>query len=170
MLSLSIEYLRVDMISHNKFQYHGKKELVIDEFLPYLLAHASNIISRQIDEIAVAQKISRNECKVLLTLIDSDGVSLNELADIMIIKQPTLSRIVETMVEAGWLERKVLAQDRRAVNIRLTELGLKQAQPVLLHARKMDALIEESMGITASNDLKKLLIQLTKTNNIPLEN
>ena len=158
------------MIDQEKSQYHSKEELVIDEFLPYLLAHASNIISRQIDEIALAQKISRNKCKVLLTLIDSDGVSLNELADIMIIKQPTLSRIVETMVEAGWLERKVLAQDRRAVNIRLTKLGLKQAQPVLLHARKMDALIQESMGITSSKSLKKLLIQLTKTNNIPLGN
>jgi|TARA_B100001142_G_scaffold145402_1_gene146388 DNA-binding MarR family transcriptional regulator len=158
------------MIDQEKSQYHSKEELVIDEFLPYLLAHASNIISRQIDEIALAQKISRNKCKVLLTLIDSDGVSLNELADIMIIKQPTLSRIVETMVEAGWLERKVLAQDRRAVNIRLTKLGLKQAQPVLLHARKMDALIQKSMGITASKKLKKLLIQLTKTNDIPLEN
>tara|TARA_B110000438_G_C15563970_1_gene542369 strand:+ start:157 stop:633 length:477 start_codon:yes stop_codon:yes gene_type:complete len=158
------------MTVQDKFQYHSKEELVIDEFLPYLLAHASNIISRQIDEIALAQKISRNKCKVLLTLIDSDGVSLNELADIMIIKQPTLSRIVETMVEAGWLERKVLAEDRRSVNIRLTKLGLKQAQPVLLHARKMDALIQESMGITASRNLKNLLIQLTKTDNIPREN
>jgi len=87
--------------------------------------------------------MSLNECKVLLTLIDSDGVSLNELAALMIIKQPTLSCIVETMVDPGCLERKVVAQDRRAVSIRLTKSGLKQAQPLLLHARKMDTLIQK---------------------------
>ena len=92
----------------------NKETLIIDEFLPYLLAQASNLVSRQIDEIAAAERMSRNECKVLLTLIDNEGVSLNELADLMIIKQPTLSRIVETMVDAGWLDRTVVARDRRS--------------------------------------------------------
>ena len=84
----------------------------------------------------------------------------------MIIKQPTLSRIVETMVDAGWLERTVVARDRRTVNIRLTKLGINQAQPLLLHARKMATIIEENIGITASNPLKKLLSQLIEVHNI----
>jgi DNA-binding MarR family transcriptional regulator len=154
------------MIKKGSDQYNRKEKLAIDEFLPYLLAHASNLVSRQIDEIAFAEQMSRNKCKVLLTLIDNDGVSLNELANLMIIKQPTLSRIVETMVDAGWLERTVVARDRRAVNIRLTKLGLDQAQPLLLHARKMDAIIEKNMGFTASEHLKKLLSQLIKIHNI----
>ena len=49
----------------------NKETLIIDEFLPYLLAQASNFVSRQIDEIAAAERMSRNECKVLLTLIDN---------------------------------------------------------------------------------------------------
>jgi DNA-binding MarR family transcriptional regulator len=146
--------------------YHRKEKLVSFEFLPYLLAHASNLVSRQIDEIALIEQMSRNKCKVLLTLIDSDGVSLNELAELMIIKQPTLSRIIETMVEDGWLERTVVARDRRAVNIRLTKLGLSRAQPVLLHARKMDDIIKKNIGITASKHLKKLLGQLIEIDNI----
>ena len=145
----------------------GKKEtLIIDEFLPYLLAHASNLVSRQIDEIAATERISRNECKVLLTLIDNEGVSLNELADLMIIKQPTLSRIVETMVDAGWLDRAVVARDRRAVNIRLTRSGIKKAQPLLLHARKMDNLLKRNLGSLTSKQLKRLLVQLIKTQKI----
>jgi DNA-binding MarR family transcriptional regulator len=146
-------------------QHHRKEKLIIDEFLPYLLGHASNIVSRQIDEIASTKKMSRNKCKVLLTLIDSEGVTLNELADLMIIKQPTLSRIVETMVNAGWLERRVMARDRRTVNICLTQLGLNQAQPLIAHARKMDAIIETNMGIASSNQLKKLLSQLITIHN-----
>ena len=156
----------MNMIKKGSDKYNRKEKLAIDEFLPYLLAHASNLVSRQIDEIASAEKMSRNKCKVLLTLIESDGVSLNELADLMIIKQPTLSRIVETMVDAGWLERTVVARDRRAINIRLTKLGLDQAQPLLLHARKMDAIIEENMGITASKHLKKLVGQLINIHDI----
>ena len=150
-----------------KSTQEGKKEtLIIDEFLPYLLAHASNLVSRQIDEIAATEHISRNECKVLLTLIDNEGVSLNELADLMIIKQPTLSRIVETMVDAGWLDRAVVARDRRAVNIRLTRSGIKKAQPLLLHARKMDDLLKRNLGNVTSKQLKRLLVQLIKTQKI----
>jgi len=158
------------MKEQKNIHHSGKAELVIDEFLPYLLAHASNLISRQIDEIAAAEQMSRNECKVLLTLIGSDGVSLNELAALMIIKQPTLSRIVETMVDASWLERKVVAQDRRVISIRLTKSGLKQAQPLLLHARKMDTLIQKNLGITASDHLKELLSQLIEIHNISRSN
>ena len=147
-------------------QESKKETLIIDEFLPYLLAHASNLVSRQIDEIAATERISRNECKVLLTLIDNEGVSLNELADLMIIKQPTLSRIVETMVDAGWLDRAVVARDRRAVNIRLTRSGIKKAQPLLLHARKMDDLLKRNLGNVTSKQLKRLLVQLIKTQKI----
>ena len=85
----------------------------------------------------------------------------------MIIKQPTLSRIVETMVDAGWLDRTVVARDRRSVNIRLTRSGIKKAQPLLLHARKMDDLLKEDFGSAYSKELKKLLLQLIKKNNIP---
>jgi DNA-binding MarR family transcriptional regulator len=150
----------------NSTQECKQETLIVDDFLPYLLGHASNLISRQIDEIAAAEKMSRNECKVLLTLIDHEGVSLNELAGLMIIKQPTLSRIVETMVDAGWVNRAAVAKDRRAVDIRLTRSGIKKAQPLLSHARKMDDLLKKDLGGVASKKLKKLLLQLIETHNI----
>jgi DNA-binding MarR family transcriptional regulator len=137
-------------------------KLEIHEYLPYLLAHASILVSRQVDEIAAAENISRNECKVLLTLINHDGVSLNELAEIMIIKQPTLSRIIEAMVEAELVERRVVREDRRAVNISLTDAGRKKAEPLLLHARKMDAGIAQKLGEGEAIALKQLLNQLIK--------
>ncbi len=135
-------------------------DMGIDEFLPYLLAHASTLISRQIDEIALAEGLSRNECKVLITLSNKEGVTLNELAGLMIIKQPTLSRIVDSMVRSGWLYRDVVAEDRRSVNIKLTSAGIKQAIPLLFHARKMDSRIAKNIGLKESRLLKKLLQSL----------
>ncbi len=136
------------------------ENIEIDTFLPYLLAHASALVSRQVDEIAAAEKISRNECKILLTLINHGGVSLNELAEIMIIKQPTLSRIVEAMVEAGWLERQVVAKDRRAVKISLTAVGRDKARLLVAHAKAMDATITHNLGDKETLVLKNLLNQL----------
>ena len=141
------------------------ENIEIDEFLPYLLAHASALVSRQVDEIAVAEKISRNECKILLTLMNYKGVSLNELAEIMIIKQPTLSRIVEAMVEAGWLERIVVAEDRRAVRISLTTSGREKAKPLVAHAREMDSSITQNIGDEESLILKKILNQVISDEN-----
>ena len=135
-------------------------DIGIDEFLPYLLAHASNLISKQIDEIAAAEGLSRNECKVLITLSNKEDVTLNELASLMIIKQPTLSRIVDAMVKAGWLLRDVVKEDRRSVNIRLTSAGRDQAVPLLSHAHKMDYFIARKIGFIESKHLKKLLRSL----------
>jgi MarR family transcriptional regulator, organic hydroperoxide resistance regulator len=132
-------------------------DMEINEFLPYLLAHASRLISKQIDEIAAAEGLSRNECKILITLSKIEGVTLNELAGLMIIKQPTLSRIVDAMVKAGWLFRDVVKEDRRSVNIRLTNAGRDQAAPLLSHAREMDNFIAKNIGSIKSKHLKKLL-------------
>ena len=64
--------IKYAFIKKDSFRYFEKLEkitqesnnetLIIDEFLPYLLAQASNLVSRQIDEIAAAERMSRNEC------------------------------------------------------------------------------------------------------------
>lgn len=136
----------------------------VDDYLPYLLAHASALVSRQIDDMAALENLSRNETKVLLTLSGDqrrrEGLSLNQLAAIMLVKQPTLSRVVDGMVTAGLVERRTVDADRRSVDITLTNAGRRKAAPVLAHAQALDGQFRTQLGSAEAGALIALLNQL----------
>jgi DNA-binding MarR family transcriptional regulator len=52
-----------------------------------------------------------------------DGVRQGELADLMNISAPSMTRLVEIMEEAGWVERRRDPQDQRCLLLVLSPLG-----------------------------------------------
>ncbi len=52
-----------------------------------------------------------------------DGLTLSQLSSRMMVSNGNLTALVERLVEAGQLERRVSATDRRVVNVRLTSVG-----------------------------------------------
>ena len=129
--------------------------------LPYLLAQASALASLQIDELSASVGMSRNETKTILSLISDpgrrEGYKLNELAEIMMVKQPTLSRVVEGMVKNGLLKRQTAAADRRTVNITLTQKGQEQATILADRARAVEYRFQDKLGPQEFKTLVSLL-------------
>ena len=129
--------------------------------LPYLLAQASALASLQIDALAKSVGMTRNETKTILSLISDtgrrQGHTLNELAEIMMVKQPTLSRVVEGMVKNGLLKRQTAAADRRTVNITLTHKGQEQATILADHARAVEHRFQDKLGPQEFKTLVSLL-------------
>jgi len=54
-----------------------------------------------------------------------DGVRQGDLAELMGMSAPSMTRLVEIMLEAGWVERLRDPADQRALLVRLTALGTK---------------------------------------------
>jgi len=135
--------------------------LSLETNLPYLLAQASALASLQIDDLARSVGLSRNETKTILSLISNGGRdgghTLNELADIMMVKQSTLSRVVDGMVNDGFLKRRTALEDRRTVNITLTAKGRWQAGVLADHARSMEDKFKSKLGEQESTSLMTLL-------------
>lgn len=52
-----------------------------------------------------------------------EGQKMQDLADVLLVKMPTLSQIVERLVRRGMVERHPDPADRRVVRLRLTELA-----------------------------------------------
>ncbi len=52
-------------------------------------------------------------------------ISLNDLARAEQVKPPTMSRIVDALVQGGYVKREVDNDDRRAVTISATKKGTK---------------------------------------------
>mgnify|MGYP001178879174 CR=1 FL=1 len=129
----------------------------VNEFFPYLLAHAHSLLTRHVTAFAAAENSSRNEFRVLVTLVGNDDLSLGRLAEMMQVKQPTLSRIIDKLVASGLVDRRESSDDRRSVKIRLSRLGRREVKPLLKRARTLNDGIISSLGAEDSKNLKRIL-------------
>ncbi len=67
--------------------------------------------------------ITAAQCHTLMEVGDKGEISLVELASILELDTSTLSRTVEGMVQNGLVERRPNLDDRRYLNLTLTEQG-----------------------------------------------
>lgn len=101
-----------------------------------ILIDEQETASQLIDTIPLIMRALRNEIRsnrptefsvpqfrVLAFLSHNEGAALSDLATHIGLMRPTMSKMVESLVRRGWVERETAAGDRRYVQLRLTENG-----------------------------------------------
>jgi DNA-binding MarR family transcriptional regulator len=87
--------------------------------------------------------------------------TVGELADIVLSKQPTVTKLIARMHEQGWVERSSGLTDRRQALVALSPVGRQRVQGLLRRARSHEARVlgsfEESDSIRLKAILKKLI-------------
>jgi DNA-binding MarR family transcriptional regulator len=86
--------------------------------------------------------------------------TVGELADIVLAKQPTVTKMVLRMADQGLVMRTACTQDKRQAWVSLTAKGKKTVQPILKNAALHEKLILESLGDAQSHALKVILQKL----------
>ncbi len=95
--------------------------------------------------------------QVLASLSERPDQTLGELAQITSMLMPTMSRLVGTMVDRGWLTRERRPVDERSVHINLTEAGRSLSQKLLREADHYQNVVTEGLSKGEIEDLKLLL-------------
>jgi DNA-binding MarR family transcriptional regulator len=67
--------------------------------------------------------LSAPRLSALSVVVFAGPISLGQLADAEQVRAPTMSRIVDALVEAGLVTREIRPDDRRAVSISATDKG-----------------------------------------------
>lgn len=132
----------------------------IDDYLAYLLARASHLISAEFHVVVRRVRLPVLQWRVLATLADAQVSSIGEVADIVLVPQSTLTRAAARMVQAGLLLRADDAQDRRITRIRLSAKGLKLAARLVPQARAHEAAVVQALGAADAAALKRILRRL----------
>jgi 3-hydroxy-9,10-secoandrosta-1,3,5(10)-triene-9,17-dione monooxygenase reductase component len=104
-------------------------------YLAYLLARASFIVSGEFHAALKNWDLSVPEWRVLACLMDVEGLSVGELAAMALMKQPGLTKVLDRMERDELLTRRGTSDDRRRVTIHLTAKGRARVKPVQ-HAAK----------------------------------
>ncbi|WP_246855193.1 MarR family winged helix-turn-helix transcriptional regulator [Cellulomonas sp. Y8] len=88
------------------------------------LFRAQVAIMRRLQRDPIWDRITLREYDVLFTLSRAPGgLRLRDLGESSLLSQPSLSRMVERLEEAGWVRRAPAAGDGRGVVVGLTAAG-----------------------------------------------
>ena len=129
----------------------------VDDYLAYLLARASHLISSEFHAMVEASGLSLMEWRVMASLSGKDALSVGELADIVLAKQPTVTKLVGRMEEAGWVKRCDAPHDKRQSLVSLTPAGQRKVKPLLAQARAHEGQVMVDIGLAEVAQLKKVL-------------
>jgi len=142
----------------------AEKEFV-DSYLPYLLARASFSISSEFHAQVEAAGFTVSEWRILASLSGVKQRTIGELADIVLAKQPTVTKMVLRMVDQGLVMRTACTQDKRQAWVSLTVKGKNRVTPLLKKAALHEKNVLSSLGEPQSQALKSILQQLFKAPN-----
>jgi MarR family transcriptional regulator for hemolysin len=116
-----------------------------DRTLGFLVADLARLLRRSMDRRLQSLGLTQAQWRAIVHLSRSEGMTQAALAESLEIQPITLTRLIDRMESAGWVERRMHPTDRRAVQLYLTA----QSQPILeeMHARAADTLTDATRGV-----------------------
>lgn len=132
----------------------------VDDYLPALLAQASQLISSEFHVVARQQGFSISEWRVMASLAGSEPISIGALAQVTVTKQPTVTRLLDRMEARGHVERLPHESDRRITLVRITPAGAKAVAHLMELAREHEYRLLEPFGLARAEELKQTLRQI----------
>jgi DNA-binding MarR family transcriptional regulator len=110
--------------------------------------------------------ISIPQCDVLTTLTEKEGVSQQELATRLYVTKGNISGLIDRLTEAGLVERRSIASDRRQHAIYLTDAGRRKAETAIAVQHRW---IASTLGRMNGPDLEALEAKLVALRDIVRE-
>ena len=101
------------------------KEHWLDEFVPYLIYRITNQLNQNLQSRLKRSGVNIARWRVLAVLKGKGRMNIGQIVKRTIIKQPTVSRIVNQLENEGLASREIFNEDSRFVQVLLTEAGEK---------------------------------------------
>lgn len=132
-------------------------ERAISDYLAYLVAQTHRKLHGDLERNLQSEGVSVEQWRMLEVLDDQRGQSMGEIADLVLMNHPALTKMTDRMVARGLVHRSPDADDQRRVLVYITDLGLELVERVRDHVEVQNAALEEHLGQKGSATLRKLL-------------
>ncbi|MGZ4509400.1 MAG: MarR family winged helix-turn-helix transcriptional regulator [Blastococcus sp.] len=127
-----------------------------------LVSRTAKALSRAFDETLTAAGGSTPTWLVLLALKSGTHRTQGELAEVVGVRQPTLTHHLDTMERAGFVTRVREPGNRRVQRVQLTEAGEALFVRLRRAAGSFDGRLRAGLDDTEVTELRRLLAQLTE--------
>jgi DNA-binding MarR family transcriptional regulator len=129
----------------------------VEDYLLYLLARVSHVLSSEFHNQLRRRNVGVPVWRVLASLCGSRGETVTGLAEVCLLQQPTMTKLLDRMVRDGLVTRSQDSRDRRVVRVALTPQGEALAAELIAAARQHEASVLARFPEMQSMDLKAAL-------------
>ncbi|MFZ3119770.1 MAG: MarR family winged helix-turn-helix transcriptional regulator [Variovorax sp.] len=129
----------------------------ISQYLAYLLASANRRMRIGLAQSIAAEEVTEEHWRILQVLADEQGRSMGDLAEIVLLNHPALTKNIDKLVSRGLVLRAADAADSRRVLVYISDLGLETVSRLKKSVDAHHSVIEEALGPRKTSQLKKLL-------------
>jgi DNA-binding MarR family transcriptional regulator len=123
--------------------------------LTYLLAQANRVVTTTLERLLAQEGATIEHWRVLEVLSDEQGRSMGELAQLVLMNHPALTKLMDRMVSRGWAHRAADPADSRKVLVFITDAGLAFAARLRQRVAEYHEAIDA--GDRRAEQLKRLL-------------
>ncbi|NML45851.1 MarR family transcriptional regulator [Ramlibacter sp. G-1-2-2] len=138
----------------------GAATQFVDAYLPALLAQAHELLSSEFHAVAAQHGLAPSEWRVLATLASGEPTSIGRLAQVVVMKQPTVTRLLDRMEATGHVQRVPHDGDRRITLVSITQRGLELTEKLVPLAREHEERVLATVGARRASALKDTLLLL----------
>ena len=129
----------------------------VEEYLLYLLARVSHVLSSEFHHQLRRRGVAVPVWRVLASLTGSKGETVTGLAEVCLLQQPTMTKLLDRMVRDGLVTRSQDARDRRVVRVALTPKGETLATELTHAARQHEAAVLARFPDMGTVEMKAVL-------------
>lgn len=132
----------------------------IESYISYTLAAAHRAVHQSLTAALKEHGVQVEAWRVLETLDAEPNQTMGELARIVLMNPPTLTKMVDRMVMDGLVHRQAGKSDQRQVNLMLTDLGRKRMAQIREVVQSEDEAICNLLGESEVAKLNDILGRL----------
>ena len=136
--------------------------LELNQCINYLLTTSQHRVSQAMSARLSEFDITPVQYGVLYCLWVEKKRSPKEIAEILHLETSTISGILERMEKKGMLRRSISREDRRFIEIELTEKALALQEPVLSAVEEVNATMLADMSKEKQELFKSLLREIAE--------
>lgn len=133
----------------------------LHNYLSYALAAAHRKVATSLNARLRRHGIQIEAWRILETLEEGNRLTMGQLAEIVLMNPPTLTKLVDRMVSDGLVHRQVAQGDHRQINVLPTALGRKRMLQIREKIEEQDAAILGQLGKNQTAQLVQLLREIT---------
>ncbi len=134
-----------------------------DDRLIYLIFTAQQKLRTYIKNALVKEnvKVTTAQAGILFLLRQKNGQSMSELSQVLSIDNSTLTGLIDRLERSGFVRRNSNPGDRRALNIDITDTGVKELEKAKAVIRRINEEIKAGFSEQEMESFKKVLQHFT---------
>ncbi len=118
----------------------------------YLMAHADYKYHEDMEIVLSKHGMDRSMYRIMTVLRETGTSSITRLAELALLKRPTVSRAVERMADRGLVETRPCPDDNRITEVSMTSAGLQvmgTLTPIVARqvARGLEGIPDKDIGV-----------------------